>query len=605
VLLAAGVGLVVRYRWLFDDAFVYFRYVDHWLFLDSGLVANRGEYVEGFSSPLHCLVLAALRSLELSYPTLVTLLGCAAYLAFGYGLIVLNRRLSPEGRVLNLPLATLGLNYSTTSFFTSGLETPLEHVWAVWTALFLLHPRSRLTALAVATAPLVRPELALVVAIAGLHAWLRTRRFPWWLAGLALAANGAWLVFRITYYADLLPNTFYLKDDTQLRQGLAYLWDLLRPYHVLPLALALVGLLAAVARRAGSAALSLAPRLAMAAAALGVAAYVVRIGGGAVHYWYLSFAFPLFVCAFAGIPELALTWLVRRRRPLLEEAAVLVFGLGVLSLYPRQLDAHPLRARVEHRQVGVVNDSMWHRRHPSLDLELNRRSDPLEDLKAFAPQLAESGYEAITAHFWCRWIWKNQRKRVVHGFGLTDALLARTDAPETRPGHKPELGRFARQIVELSRDGEPGPGMYRRALAAGRAPDWVRRNLAAIEIIERKVYNRHAFWENLALALSFPRIHIESGDGDWTLERDGVAFLPLSRVLSPRPNRTVSRPCRATRKARRQPRPRYATARSGAATSGSASSDSSSRASATRAARRWASRTRLPQASTPTSTAPA
>ena len=83
MLLVAGLGLVIRYRWLFDDAFVYFRYVDHWLFLDSGLVSNRGEYVEGFSSPLHCLLLAALRATELSYPTLVTLLGCAAFLASG------------------------------------------------------------------------------------------------------------------------------------------------------------------------------------------------------------------------------------------------------------------------------------------------------------------------------------------------------------------------------------------------------------------------------------------------------------------------------------------------------------------------------------------
>lgn len=519
VLWLAGLGLLIRYRWLFDDAFVYFRYVDHWVFLDSGPVYNRGEYVEGFSSPLHLVLLAALRSLRLDYPTIVLAIGCAAYAAFGYGLVLLNRRVAPSGPILNLPLAYLGLNYATASFFSSGLETPLEQVFAVWTALFLLRPSSLPLAAAVGLAPLVRPELLLAVAVVGAFAWLRTRRFPWALAAFGVAANGAWLAFRIHSYADLLPNTFYLKDDTQPALGLLYLWDLVRPYHLLPLSAALVGLLVLCARRARhDSSLQVAPRLAMLLTSLAVAAYVVRIGGGALHYWYFSFAFPLFVCAFAGIPELALARLARRRRPALEEGVMLLFALLVLSLHPRQLGSHPLLGEPQHTQIGVVNDAAWHRRHPSLSLALTRETATPAELEAFAPELRERGYRELAANFWCRWIWANYRKRVVHGFGLTDAVLARMDAAELRPGHKPELGRFARQLVELQTEFGPGPGLFERALAAGRAPPWVQRNREALEILERKVYNRHAFGENLALALQFPRVHTRPGDGDWRID---------------------------------------------------------------------------------------
>ena len=62
---------------------------------------------------------------------------------------------------------------------------------------------------------------------------------------LAAALNGAWLVFRVVYYADLLPNTFYLKDDAQPMLGLLYLWDLVAPYQVIPFVLLGAALLAA------------------------------------------------------------------------------------------------------------------------------------------------------------------------------------------------------------------------------------------------------------------------------------------------------------------------------------------------------------------------
>lgn len=519
LLLVAGLGLVVHYRWLFDDAFIYYRYVDNLLFLDSGLVYNRGEYVEGFSSPLYCLLLITLRALHLSYPDIVLGLGCVCFALFGYGLVVLNRRMTPPGPILNLPLALMALHYSVTSWFTGGLETPLEQVLAVATALFFVNPSSLPLTVALAFGPLVRPEITLALGVAGLFAWWRTRSFPWRLALLTALANGAWLLFRITYYADLLPNTFYLKDDTQPGLGLRYLWDLAGPYQLVPITLLCAGALAVAARGRHSAAeLGLAPRAGMLAGALAVSAYVVRIGGGAIHYDYLSFAFPLFVCASAGLPELVLSRWGLPRRPRLEAAAVLCLALLVLSFYPRQLSSHPLFGSYTHGMVGVVNDAGFHRGHATLGFAANRRAVTIARLEQLAPALAEHGYGSASTVGWCRTGWVHMGQRVVHRFGLTDAVLARMDVREFRPGHKRQLRPLAHQILEMQREYGVGPGLYRQAVESGQAPTWVRRNLASLERIEQKIYNRHAFFENLALAFSFPpRIQIVPGDDGWEM----------------------------------------------------------------------------------------
>lgn len=496
-LAAAGLFLVFHYRWLLDDAFVYFRYVDNLLFLRAGLVYNAGEYVEGYSSPLHCLVLVALRALHLDWMHVVTLLGGASFAAFAGLVVKLNRELSPEGPVFDLPLAVLATGYGTTSFFTSGLETPLAHVMAPAMGLLLLRPRGAALTALVAAAPLARPELAVAVALCLAFLWWRDRRFPWLLLGLAALLNGAWLAFRIVYYADLLPNTFYLKDDVQWRQGLLYVRDLLTTAPLLPLALALL-LLWLVARRRSRQPRCAAPRarLAMVAMALAVALYVVRIGGGALHYWYLAFPFSLLVCASGGLVETALARL-GPVRPVPMAAGALAIAALVALQYPDQLSAHPFWKRETHTQIGVVGDASFHRRHPTLRPESWRGKVRIEDMRRFAPRLAQRGYDRVVTGTWCRSHWAWYRARVVHGFGLTDPILARVDAPELKPGHKPALRPLAEDLAALRR-GEAGE------------PPWMARNAEAIATIRRKMYNEHRPLENLALALSFPpRIELE------------------------------------------------------------------------------------------------
>jgi hypothetical protein len=520
--LVGGLFLVVHYRWLMDDAFVYLRYVDNLLFVKQGLVYNGGEYVEGFSSPLYCLILVALRALHMSWPLIVPVVGCACFSIFWYLLVVLNRDLAPEGRpILDLPLAYLAFNYGLDSFFTSGLETPLAHVMAPVLALYLVRPRSRPLVAALALAPLARPEFALAVGLAALFSWWRDRAFPWLLFAVSAVANGSWLAFRIYYYADLFPNTFYLKEVVRPDQGWTYLAETVSTYHLLAFLLGAL-LLAALARRpggraagGGGTAFRGGERLAMLAIAAAVAAYATRIGGTHVHYWYLAFPFSLAACSTAGIAEQAFARLGLYRSPVVGWTAMVGLSLLVFWQYPPQLSAHPFRGDAEHQPVHFIDDSLWHRRHRSLQPELLEERVSIADLKRAGAEIAAHGYARIQQGTWCRRQYASPRSRFVHGFGLTDALLARTEASWLKPAHKTALIPLSKDIVGiLERAERIGPGMYRRAVEDGSAPRWVEENLASIETIERKIYNRHDFAENLRLALAFPdRIVIpKSGD---------------------------------------------------------------------------------------------
>jgi hypothetical protein len=509
--LAIGLTLVVRYRWLMDDSFVYFRYVDNLLFMKLGLVYNAGEYVEGFSSPLHSLLLIALRALGLGWNSIVTGVGCAAFVGFWALLVSLNRELSPrDSTIVNLPLAYLVTNYGLTSFFTSGLETPLAHVMAPALALFLVRPRSRWLAALLALAPLARPELALAVGLAALFVWWRSRAFPWVLLVASLVASGGWLVFRIHYYADLLPNTFHLKDGVRFDQGWRYLLDTAATYHVAAFAAVVVGVALFLRQRAKRSEPAASPshareRAAMLVIAAAIAVYVARVGGSHVHYWYLAFPFSLAVCASAGIFEAALRDLAVGRRRQLVPTAMLGISLGVFCLFPSQLARHPFFGGGEHEPVDFIDDANWHRRHASLQPELLADKMTPETLRGAGRQVAARGYVRILAGTWCRRQYVGIRDRWVHGFGLTDAILARTEAGWLKPGHKTPLIPLSKDIVRIEREAAAiGPGMYRRAVEAGHAPAWVVANLASIEVIERKIYNQHDFWENLVLAFDFP-----------------------------------------------------------------------------------------------------
>jgi len=233
ILLFSGILLTFYYSWIVDDAYVFFRYVDNLLFLHKGLVYNQGEYVEGFSSPGWVIVLIILRFLHLNYWLIIRFIAAASFVVFWALLIILNRKLSegqPKPYIFNYPLIHLSLTYGVLCYFSSGLETPLVLIAAAGYACIFLFPQSLLLQSLLGLSPLIRHELAVPYTIVCIWFLITRKRIPWTLFLCCAVSLGGLFLFRVYYYADLLPNTFYLKEGLAIKQGLYYLYDTIVHY---------------------------------------------------------------------------------------------------------------------------------------------------------------------------------------------------------------------------------------------------------------------------------------------------------------------------------------------------------------------------------------
>lgn len=319
----AGVGLVlvlqlvasISRRWVQEDGFINIRIAQQVL-AGNGAVFNVGERVEAFTSPLWLglLVVARVATFgQVRYEWLAVGLGVVLSLVGTAGLMAGSMALWTPARTRTdrawwLPLGILVPLAIPTSwdFATSGLETGLA--WGWLGASFAVVARSARTAgaggrvalgpplLLVGLGPLVRPELGLYAVAFGL-ALVRTVERPARRAGagtaawrLALAWGAlpvAYQVFRMGYYATLVPTTALAKNagDAVWARGTGYLLNFTSPYRVL-VPLAVLVLVAATARP-----LRRPTQQVLAAAIVGPgllqALYVVWVGGDYMHgrFW--------------------------------------------------------------------------------------------------------------------------------------------------------------------------------------------------------------------------------------------------------------------------------------------------------------------------------
>jgi len=199
----------------FDDAYISYRYARN-LVEGSGLVFNPGEYVEGFSNFLSTLLVAAGMGIGFTAKTAGHLLGvvggCGTLLATWS---IARAGLRPEQSLWAAVAVWIVLaSPDFARWASSGMETLL--FTAAVAAAFAAQVRGRRgwAAFAAVLANLIRPEGALVAAAVFGFPLLETRfrDIRAWIGPLAWAAVLiALTVFRIAYYGDPLPNTFYAK----------------------------------------------------------------------------------------------------------------------------------------------------------------------------------------------------------------------------------------------------------------------------------------------------------------------------------------------------------------------------------------------------------
>lgn len=313
------VGVLTWYgRWVSDDGFINVRVVQQ-LVAGHGPTYNLNERVEVGTSTLwiYFVTLGKLAAPWAEVGEVMVWLGTGfitlAMLLLGLG----ATHLLPARSAVVLPLGTAALAALAPfwNFGTSGLETSLTFCWiaACFWALarrWANRPRHAApawrpwpVAVLIGLGVLIRPDLALVSLVFGIMLLCQSeRRVIGWLgaAGLALALPVAYEVFRMGYYASLVPNTALAKANGSTAQGLLYVRDFVFTYHLyLPIALALAVYVAGTARGftdrdAGLTALWLGPLVAVAVHA----GFVVSVGGDFMH---ARFLLPATVLLFAPV----------------------------------------------------------------------------------------------------------------------------------------------------------------------------------------------------------------------------------------------------------------------------------------------------------------
>lgn len=326
-------------RWVSEDGFISLRVVRQ-LLSGNGPVFNAGERVEAATSPLWTFALAAADVIApFRLEVLAVLLGImGSVLGLVLATVAAQRLWPVGGDATFLPLGALLVAVLPPfwDFATSGLETGLAFAWIGGSALLLArcgtggpprHPWA--VAALLGLGPMVRPDLALfsgcfLVAFLFLERSSGHRRLRG-LLGAAAALPAAYQIFRMGYYANLVPNPALAKEASQPRwsQGLHYLGNLTGPYR---LGLPLLG-----AGLATTAMMRRAPRPVTVAAVAPIIGgllhglYVVRVGGDFMHARLLLPS--LFGCL---IPVMAVPWSSRAARVAVAVVAAwaLVFGTG-------------------------------------------------------------------------------------------------------------------------------------------------------------------------------------------------------------------------------------------------------------------------------------
>jgi hypothetical protein len=500
-----GVFFSFFYSWVLDDAFIYFRYIDNLIFLKNGLVYNPGEFVEGFSSPFWALCLSFFRALGITYWTIIRFMGICSFVVFWALLVVANRKLSgdTDKPVVNVPLIYLTFSYSVMSYFTSGTETPLVLLCAGMYACYILFPESRVLQVFVGISPLIRHELLLPFALVLLWRFFSQKRFPWILFMSCVVSLGTWIVFRVVYYADFFPNTYYLKNEVSLLQGIYYLLDTILPYFTIPFLLFFFVAFKLLKKKEGSAAIFAIERLLMVASAALVAFYVIKVGGDARHFRFLAFPFCLVVISTGGLVERIFA--SRRRNHKYLYGIAVTIALAVFLCYPRQLINHPIfkSKDYKHTQFMKITESAVFRVNKLLPglFSSGKEVESVEEKKEWALRETPISKESVIAFSRCFEAYVKYDTFVINSFGLTDPFLARARMPSIRPAHKYGLFPLAEDLVRVRKKYGFSQGAFRRCVMAREAPPWIENNLQSLEDIERKVYNTHNFWENLSLAL--------------------------------------------------------------------------------------------------------
>jgi hypothetical protein len=439
VALPAVIAILLAFgkRWVCDDAFISFRYAEN-LVNGLGLVFNAGERVEGYTNFLWTVWIAVGMRMGADPEVWSMAWGLAFYGAtIGLlGLYHLRVRRAMGRSGLLLPLAALmgAVHGDWNIWATGGLETACFTFQCVMGFMVLVAAGSSTRKLAaaglvLATASMTRPDGVIFVALAGV--WVFWTQRPRRRAVLAFgsAFTAIWVpytLWRVWYYGDLFPNTFYAKSAylAWYSQGWVYVRLYFAKYWALLAGPVLAGACLAASRRnrllrKERPAIDLPAEAALAGAfALFYMLYIMRVGGGFMYARLLIPATPFLLVLL----ELGLGGLSERR------AARWRFATAGLLIAAVAWSPHPLGDR---RLVsGIANEWLYY--PPERTAEVRAEGETLcRYFDGLPVRVACFGTEARLVYY------SKPAVAIESDAGLTDRAIAhRPLAERGRVGHE-------------------------------------------------------------------------------------------------------------------------------------------------------------------------
>ncbi|MHC4514283.1 MAG: hypothetical protein ACYS5W_11345 [Planctomycetota bacterium] len=438
VALAVLYGLyhAVSLAWLCDDAFISFRYARN-LATGHGLVFNAGEHVEGYTNFLWTLLIALGLWAGARAEITAQVLGVLCYLGTLWLLLRVGCR--PEhrnraGAVVPLAVLALSLHHHASSMASFGLETAMLALLVTAALVVLVQTKaargSLLAGALLTLATLTRPDGALpylVACVATLLAALGRRKLGsfWALVAPGIVVGVPYLLWKVAYYGDVLPNTFYARSAAEPypSQGLWYVGLYFLYYPLLWIGLVTPLVLLFRRRRPepdASGWADLRAPLWISAFTVPYLVYVVWVGG---DFMFARFCLPVTPALCLGL------------QLLVPALGTLAARIGVLLLVAVSLISQATLTDVKQvgpSDLGIAEERNYY--HPNavvLHRHLGRYLH--EQMAGHEPVVAVGGAAAMLAYY-CEW------PTVIELHGLTDRTIARRRiGRRSRVGHEKSL----------------------------------------------------------------------------------------------------------------------------------------------------------------------
>lgn len=312
-----GFVLLLAYAWsnrfIQDDAFISFRYAEN-LAHGNGLVFNPGERVEGYTNFLWTLLASLILDLNLPLVYTIYLLGLAIYalslvFLFRLGILIFKNRYKAF-----IPVIIAGINFSFSAYATGGLETQLQALlFIISFYLYYLIIQDKFSfgkalviGIVFSLALFNRLDSAIMVVVLGVSFMIAMyqkstplRKAILFIVSTALPVVitlSIWFFWKLNYYGDILPNTFYAKATSggffnPFLHGIFYVCLFVFIYSLPLIFLFFSGLLQKIIKHSKGFSPLMYPQIALILIFL---AYIIKVGGDFMEFRFLVPLIPFF-----------------------------------------------------------------------------------------------------------------------------------------------------------------------------------------------------------------------------------------------------------------------------------------------------------------------